>query len=75
MPRRLYLRCPDCRDAEPGVRCDACNGVGFVATGLSKDDLEELLRTSRILRQISESFDQLVVERQPSLPGRKNETN
>jgi hypothetical protein len=75
MPRRLYMRCPDCRDSEPGGWCEACNGVGFVPTGLSKDHLEELLRMSRTLRQISESFVQLVVERRPSLPGRRNETD
>jgi hypothetical protein len=75
MSRRLYMRCPDCLDAEPGRWCEACNGVGFVPTGLSMDHLEELLRTSHILRQLSESLVQLVVERRPSLPGRRNETD
>jgi hypothetical protein len=38
MPRRLYMWCPDCRDAEPGVGCEACNGVGFVPIRVSNDD-------------------------------------
>jgi hypothetical protein len=75
MPHGLYMRCPDCRDAEPGGWCEACNGVGFVPTGLSTDDLEELLRTSRILRQISESLVRLVGTRRASLPGRRNGTD
>jgi hypothetical protein len=75
MPRRLYMRCPDCLDAGPGGWCDACDGVGFVPSGLSRDHLEELLRTSRMLRQISESVVQLVAGRRPSLPGRRDETD
>jgi hypothetical protein len=73
MPRRLYMRCPDCHHGAPGVRCDACGDVGFIPAGISLDDLEKLRRTSLELRRISESIRRLAAPLQPCLTGRRNE--
>jgi hypothetical protein len=70
MPRRLYMRCPDCRVAAPGVGCGACGGVGFVPVGMSLDDLEKLHRASLELMRTSNSILRLAAP--PTGPPREH---
>jgi hypothetical protein len=58
--RMLYARCLDCPAGDPAPDCEACQGAGFMPTGLSMEMFEGMLGRIGELKDLAASILEMI---------------